>query len=167
MIEFKWLRRRDGKRIIAVSNETAEPPDQIDELIRIVGEDQSGAGRSLPGAKKAQPAGRRDQRRRQSAIMLPATAASDSAKVKIERSASRGRPAPAAENPPALIARQSVDLLVPACSEGAERSWLREVTAPVSRGLTQRERNAVKTTPSQLELEPPGRIGVKLAVKVA
>ncbi len=44
MIEFKWLRRRDGKRIIAVSNETAEPPDQIDELIRIVGEDQSAAG---------------------------------------------------------------------------------------------------------------------------
>ncbi len=48
-----------------VSSEIAEPSDQIAELLRIVGEDQSAQPAKFSGAKKAQPTSPRDHGRRQ------------------------------------------------------------------------------------------------------
>ena len=51
---FRWLRRREGKRIVAVSNEPAEPIDPIEDLLGVVGENPAQPSR-FPAAKKAQP----------------------------------------------------------------------------------------------------------------
>ena len=65
---FRWLRRREGKRIATEvseppENRRAEPPNQIAELLRIVGEDRSAPPAKFPGAKKAQPTRRHPGRR--------------------------------------------------------------------------------------------------------
>ena len=46
---FRWLRQREGKRIAAEvgeppENRGAEPPDQIAELLRIIGGSHAQAG---------------------------------------------------------------------------------------------------------------------------
>ena len=51
---FRWLRRREGKRIVTVSNERAARIDPIEELLRIVGENPAQPPQ-FPTAKKAQP----------------------------------------------------------------------------------------------------------------
>ena len=56
---FRGLHRREGKRIVAELGEQAEPIDQIADLLRLVGEDQSAQPAKFSGAKKAQPTDRR------------------------------------------------------------------------------------------------------------
>ncbi len=48
-------RRREGKRIVEELGERAEPPDQIAELLRILGVDQPVRLAKFSGAKKTQP----------------------------------------------------------------------------------------------------------------
>jgi len=53
---FRWLRRREGKRIVAEvgeppENRLAEPPDQIAELIRTPGKSGQTKARRLAAAK--------------------------------------------------------------------------------------------------------------------
>jgi len=55
---FRWLRRREGKRIAAEVGEPperAEPPDQIAELLRVLGENRPVRGSEFLDAKKARP----------------------------------------------------------------------------------------------------------------
>jgi len=61
---FRWLRQRGGKRIAAevgepAENRGAEPPDQIAELLRIIGEDQPAPRSKFLAPKKAQSTNRR------------------------------------------------------------------------------------------------------------
>jgi len=62
MSMFRWLRpRREEKRIVAESCERAEPPDQIAELLRIIGEPDEPP--KFSGGKKAEAAKRRPRGR--------------------------------------------------------------------------------------------------------
>ena len=60
---FGWLRRREGKRIVAERVEP-EPVDPIAELLRLVGETEPVLAPKFSDAKKAQPTSRRHHGRR-------------------------------------------------------------------------------------------------------
>ena len=49
---FRWLRRREGKCIVAEPSERTEPVDPIEELLRIVGETEPAQPSQFSGAKK-------------------------------------------------------------------------------------------------------------------